>query len=171
MLQLGIASAPSSERFLDEIDPVLLARYDAFFDNPVPFRYRQLAAAADDARWIVTQRETEPWLTSMRWLFGPGLDRLDPATRRIGDHVHRVVYGTDRFDEDRLRTIYNDHYTDVQQWIVDRPHVWLHVEDGLAWEPICTLVNRPVPSVPFPHSNATPGAKRRPASRWTRRSR
>lgn len=168
---LGVSSAPSSVALLDTIDAAFLAEYDAFFDNPVPFRYTQLAEVVPDARWIVTQRNVDDWIDSMRWLFGEGLDRLDPAIRSVGDAVHRDVYGTDRFDETRLRAVYANHYGEVSTWIADRPHVWLHVEDGFGWEPICELIGRPVPQQPFPHANPRPTLPRRSRAKWSQRRR
>lgn len=154
MLQLGLRSAPSSVALLDGVDHEFIARHDTFFDNPVPFRYQVLDRAYPDSRWIVTQRPLEPWLDSMRWLFGPGLDRLDPATRALGDRVHRNVYGIDTFDADALRGVYTRHYDHLATWIIGRPHIWLHLEAGLRWEPICELLKLPQPKADFPHANA-----------------
>jgi len=150
---LGLQSAPDSVALLDAIDIDFLATYDAFFDNPIPFRFRALDTVCPDSRWIVTQRPVDEWLTSMEWLFGDGLDRLDPSTRFIGDRVHRQVYGSERFDEGRLRKIYEQHYADLADWVEGKPSIWMHLEDGLTWEPICNLLDLPVPSEPFPRSN------------------
>ena len=150
---LGLRSAPDSIPLVDGIDLDFLAQHDCFFDNPIPFRYQALEAVCPHSRWIVTQRPVEDWLQSMRWLFGPGLDRLDPAMRRIGDRVHRRVYGTDRFDEDRLRRLYVDHYGALAEWTQTRDSLWLHVDHGLQWEPICELLALPVPPIAFPHTN------------------
>ena len=163
---LGFRSAPDSVPLLDSIDVDFLRAHDAFFDNPIPFRYEALDSVCPDSRWIVTQRPVQDWLRSMRWLFGPGLDRLDPATRVTGDRVHREVYGSAEFDEDRLRALYHDHYNKLAGWVPDRQAVWIHVDEGgLAWEPICELLSLPVPTVDFPHSN--PRGWRRPSLRRT----
>lgn len=170
MGELGLRSAPDSVALLNAIDRSFLDRYDAFFDNPIPFRYQELDEACPGSRYIVTHRPVDSWLRSMEWLFGPGLDRLDPATRRIGDEVHRVVYGIDRFDRDRLRAVHIDHYAAIADWVREKPHVWIELEDGLSWEPICDLLGRPVPEVPFPRANeaiAVSGRRRR----WMRRGR
>ncbi|NOX29391.1 MAG: sulfotransferase [Actinobacteria bacterium] len=161
---LGLNSAPDSIPLLDSIDENFLACHDAFFDNPIPFRYRQLEAVCPDARWIVTQRPVEQWLDSMQWLFGPGLDRLDPQTRAIGDRVHRELYGSDTFDAQHLGTIYERHYDELAGWVSGRDAIWIHVDRGITWEPICELLDLDVPAEPFPHSN-----KRRRS--WRRKAR
>ncbi len=154
MGELGLRSAPDSIPLLDTIDLDFLERYDAFFDNPIPFRYRELAEVCPGSRYIVTHRAVEPWLRSMAWLFGPGLDRLDPSTRAVGDRVHRAVYGTEVFDPDVLREVHRRHEAEVRAFVENRPHLWLDTDDGLDWRPICELLDLPIPTVPFPRSNA-----------------
>ncbi len=164
MLALGFDSAPSSATLIDGIDEAFLDRHDAFFDNPVPFLRDELHRARPDARFVVTHRPVDPWLTSMAWLFGEGLDRLDADTRALGDRVHRFVYGTDRFDADRLRRIHAEHYDDLRSWSSDRDDVlWLEVDDGLDWQPLCDFLSVPVPAEPFPRLNGS-GVRRR--NRW-----
>lgn len=150
---LGLTSAPQSTPLLDAVDIDFLQAHDAFFDNPIPFRYRELDAVCPDSRWIVTQRPIDDWIDSMRWLFGPGLDRLDEATRSLGDRVHRQLYGFDTFDEERLRALYTRHYRDLADWLDGRPSLWIHVDQGFSWQPICDLLGRDVPTERFPHSN------------------
>ena len=158
---LGLRSAPDSIPLLESIDLDFLAAHDAFFDNPIPFRYEALDTVCPNSRWIITQRPVEEWLTSMRWLFGPGLDRLDPAMRDIGDRVHREVYGSAEYDEGRLRALYGEHYGNLASWVQDRQAVWIHVDSGdLTWEPLCELLSLPRPAVDFPHSNRR-GRRRR----------
>ncbi len=150
---LGLRSAPDSIPLLDSLDLDFLAAHDAFFDNPIPFRYRELAEVCPNARWIATQRPLDGWLGSMEWLFGEGLDRLSPKIRAVGDRVHRNVYGTDRFDPGRLTDIYNRHYSDLSDWLTGRPSVWIDVDEGIMWQPICDLLGIDEPTEPFPHAN------------------
>lgn len=157
MAILGLVSAPDSIPLLDGLDRDFLRRHDAFFDNPIPFLYRELDAVCPKSKWIITQRPVDDWLASMRWLFGPGLDRLSPQMREIGDRVHRVVYGTAAFDPDRLRAIYDRHYGELAVWIEGRDAVWVHVDDGLDWSSICPLLECEIPDAPFPHSNRRRG--------------
>lgn len=168
MLALGYDSAPSSATLIDGIDRAFLDRHDAFFDNPVPFLRRELHEARPNASFIVTHRPVEPWLSSMEWLFGEGLDRLDPATRALGDRVHRFVYGTDVFDPDRLRRIHAEHYDGLRSWSDGRDDVlWLELEDGLGWQPLCDFLSVAVPDTPFPRLNGSNRPRRQGRlSRW-----
>ncbi len=153
MLRLGLRSAPDSTALLDELDLDFLGRYDSFFDNPIPFRYRALDDLYPNSLYIVTTRPVEAWLTSMEYLFGPGLDRLDADTRALGDRVHRNVYGTDQFEPETFAEIHQRHYRDVRLFVADRPHVWLDMESGFDWDQICKLLELPVPRSRFPHAN------------------
>lgn len=164
---LGFRSAPSSASLVDGLDPEFLDAYDAFFDNPIPFLHRELAERHPDARFVVTWRPVEPWLDSMEWLFGPGLDRLDRQTRTLGDRVHRLVYGFDRYDRDRLREIHQSHYRELREWSVDRDNVlWLDQNEGFTWGPLCRFLGVPEPSDPFPVANAA--SSDRAVSRYRR---
>ena len=153
MLLLGHVSAPDSLPLLDGIDLDFLRAHDAFFDNPIPFRYQALDTVCPNSKWIVTQRPVDDWLASIEWLYGPGIARLSPSVREIGDRVHRQLYGSDRFDETRLRAIYERHYGDLAEWVQGRRHAWIHVEQGLGWAPICDLLDVAVPDFDFPHVN------------------
>ena len=55
-------------------------------------------------------------------------------------------------DAERLAQVYTDHYGELARWIGDRPHVWLDLE-SLGWEPLCALLEVPVPKVAFPRAN------------------
>ena len=167
MQLLGLRSAPESTAFLDGIDADHLAAFDAFFDNPVPFRYEQLdTLVGEDARWIVTERSIDEWLASMEWLFGPGQQRLDRRTRALGRRVHLDVYGIDEFDADRLRMVHIEHYAKLRTWLADRPHVWLDLAD-LSWSPLCELLDLPEPDRPFPRANER-AVSPPPTRRWRR---
>ncbi len=172
MSVLGISSAPDSAALIgvldrgEDLDLEFLARFDAFFDNPIPFLSRQLDAALPNARFVITHRPKDEWLDSMRWLFGPGLDRLDAPTRELGDRVHRAVYGIDTFDEHVLANIHERHYDDLRTWSHGRDDtLWLDLADGLSWEPLCSFIEMAAPSVAFPRSNASDDGEEREGER------
>ncbi len=156
---LGLDSAPSSVALMTLLDDPgadvgLLDRHDAFTDNPVPFLYRVLDERFPDARFVLTTRQRDDWLASMHWLFGPGLDRLDPDTRRLGDRVHERLYGITSFDEQVLGDVYDRHHQEVEEHFSGREGDLLQLEtSGLAWQPLCSFLEIEEPSAPFPHVN------------------
>lgn len=166
---LGLDSAPSSVALMGLLDDPeaevgLLDRHDAFTDNPVPFLYRVLDHRCPGSQFVLTTRPRDEWLASMAWLFGPGLDRLDAETRRLGDHVHDRLYGITRFDEQVLGEIHDRHHREVEAYFAGRKHDVLRIETSeLGWDPLCAFLELDVPRVPFPHVNQ--GRRRRRLSR------
>lgn len=156
---LGIPSAPTSVELMALLDDPsaavpLLERHRGFVDNPVPFVFETLDARCPGARFVMTTRPKDEWLASMRWLFGPGLDRLDPPTRRLGDEVHARLYGITRFDADVLSTVYDEHRARVARHFAGRARDLLVIElAGLGWEPLCRFLEIEPPATRFPHDN------------------
>ena len=157
---LGLRSAPSSVALMDLLDDptrpsALLETHDAFTDNPVPFLVDVLHARHPDARFVYSTRPRDDWLRSMEWLFGEGLDRLDAATRRLGDEVHERLYGITTFDASTLERIHIDHHRSVSDHFADAPHQLLTLPlDTFAWEPLCAFLELETPTQPFPRANA-----------------
>ncbi len=152
---LGISSAPDSIALLGDPNHRILSDYDAFFDNPIPFMYRELDQAWPGSKFIATTRPLDDWLGSMVWLFDEGLARLSPTERRIGDRVHQAVYGITEFDERILTEIWHDHHEGLRGWFGHRDDLlWLELEDGMRWGPLCDFLRVPRPETAFPHRNA-----------------
>jgi len=145
----------------DETDHAHLASATAFTDNPVPFLYRRLDLMRPGSKFILTTRPKDEWLESMRWLFGPGIARLDRPTRRLGNDVHEQLYGIRRFDAAVLGRAYDDHHAGVSEYFADRSNDLLTVETAtLDWQPLCGFIDRPVPGEQFPHANAATSTRR-----------
>lgn len=164
MSVLGIRSAPTSAELIgvldqsEEVDLRFVARYDAFFDNPIPFLAEQLDLAIEDPRFVIAWRPEAEWVASMEWLFGPGLDRLDDATRQLGDRVHQAVYGITTFDAEVLAAVHREHYDNLRLWSAERSDVlWLDLSQGLDWEPLCGFIGCDPPATQFPRVNSSSG--------------
>ena len=111
---------------------------------------------------MLTTRPREEWLESMRWLFGPGLARLDRKTRRLGHEVHQKLYGIRRYDSAVLGAIYDQHTRTVGEFFVGREADLLRVEtSALRWEPLCDLVGCQAPAIDFPHANSATRKRQR----------
>ena len=153
---LEIRSAPSSVALLDDLDHPLLEEYDAFFDNPIPFRYHQIDEAWPGSRFIATTRSLDGWLQSMQWLFDVGLERLNPADRMVGDRVHRECYGITQFDSEVLAGLWHRHHENLRDYFHDRSNdvLWLDLDQGFEWAPLCEFLGVTEPSAPFPHVNS-----------------
>ncbi len=142
--------------------------YQATVDWPGAFFYEELAEAYPEAKVLLSVREPESWVRSMRdtiWgcLYGDSLTqdlcsargRIEPGWRNYLDLMAEMWRETGllRPDGERLPSgdamlAYNER---VQATIPsERLLVW-SVSDG--WEPLCEFLELPVPDQPFPRVN------------------
>jgi hypothetical protein len=135
-------------------------RYDALSDLPIPMLYKQLDEAYPGSKFVLTLRDEESWLDSVRRHFS---DRnpwragwsQDPFTNR----VHQVLYGRQDFHAGIFRERYRRHNREVFDYFRDRPGDLLVMEMGVEgarptnWEALCKFVDAPRPLMPYPSAN------------------
>lgn len=135
-----------------------LERYEALTDLPIPILYRELDVAYPGSKFILTLRNEEKWLESIRRHFLPehnpwrsGWDS-DPFSHR----VHHLTYGRTDFDPEAFLARYRQHNAEVQEYFKHRPNdlVLLHLDKKHGWGKLCHFLDRIEPDVPFPHENA-----------------
>jgi Sulfotransferase domain len=124
------------------------ATVDAVQDMPWPLMYRELDRAFPGAKFVLTWRETDKWLASIRGHFG-----RNPAV------LQALTYGPDAAfpvgNEDRYREVYDRHNAEVRAYFRERPGDLLEMDLGRGggWEPLCAFLGEPVPATPFPTTN------------------
>lgn len=156
---LGIDSAPTSVGLMPLLDDPaadtsVLSTARAFTDNPIPFLYPTLDEICPRSQFVLTTRPVEDWLRSMEWLFGPGLARLDPVTRRLGHEVHERLYGITRFDEQVLGEIHTSHHRGVDAFFDRREGDLLRIDLArFGWTDLCRFLAAEEPAEDFPHLN------------------
>ncbi len=132
-----------------------VASADAFEDLPWSMLYPEAAKRYPDARFILTTRPTDTWLTSYRKMtLRQGDD--DPDRRR----VREFVYGFDptmATDAELIARV-ERHNDAVKVFFSDGPERLLCVswECGDSWPALCAFLNVAVPMMPFPHENRAP---------------
>jgi hypothetical protein len=128
--------------------------FDAYGDSPVVAYYPEIDLAYPGSKFILTVREVDAWLGSMKRL----LD-LERTLKPFAWHMLSVVYGVHQFHEARLRRVYERHVREVQAYFSARPDdlLVLNITSGEGWEKLCPFLERPLPRAPFPHS-ASPGS-------------
>ena len=127
-----------------------IRRYDAATDGIVADQFEDLDRIFPDSKFIYTIRNRDPWLESYRRYSG----RKDSPMPGHAKLVQRL-YGTLGFDPEILAKSYDAHDQRVRRYFVDRPRDLLIVdisEDG-GWDELCAFLGKPVPEMPFPHSN------------------
>lgn len=123
-------------------------RFDAFEDNPWPLLYREMDERFEDAKFVLTIRPVEKWLDSVLGFF--------PEDEPIP--MHEWIYGepVPHGNEDVWRKRYEQHNEEVLDYFGDRDDfLVLRVTEGEGWDNLCPFLGEDVPSIPFPHANAS----------------
>lgn len=164
--------APGWQRALggDKAWDEILDGFQSSVDWPASFFYKELADHYPDAKVLLSVRDSEGWVRSMRdtiWglFYGDLLMRnLSEARERIDPKWHNytdmcrgmweqsglINAGPDTTPEDMAAAM--DRFNqEVQETISsDRLLVW-SVSDG--WDPLCEFLDLPVPEAEFPRLN------------------
>lgn len=136
-----------------------LERHYAATDFPLPLLYRELDQGYPGSKFILTIRDENAWLESVRrhWdpqynLFRSQWDR-DPFTHRC----HLEAYGRRQFDPEVMLARYRRHNASVQNYFSDRPEdlLVLDLDRGEPWARLSEFLRVAVPRVSYPQSNVT----------------
>ena len=147
-----------------------LERSYALSDLPIPILFKELDKAYPGLKFILTFRNEEEWLESVRKHWSHEHNRFrggwsnDPFTHR----VHKLVYGQKGFDADLFLKRYIQHNTDVMNYFT-LPHrsedllvlcaeqAELSSRPYLPWQDLCSFlkVSLPSPLPPYPHRYAS----------------
>lgn len=146
-------------------------------DWPGARYYKEILEHYPDAKVVLTVREPEGWIKSMRdtvWAiyFGDSVTRhvcearavLDPLWRRFMALMTVMTWDENSlgppeatFDDAAFAAAMHRWNERVRQQVpADRLLVW-HPRDG--WEPLCDFLEAPVPDDPVPHTNDTAAFK------------
>jgi hypothetical protein len=146
----------------------IFAGYESTVDWPGSFFYRELRDVYPDAKVLLSVRSGESWARSMvetisGLIYGDTLMHdLSSARSRVDPEWDRYIKMMDRMwkesgliadgselDEHALARAM-ERYNEEVQATIDDVLVWSPA-DG--WEPICELLDVPVPNMPFPQVN------------------
>ena len=134
---LGVKSAHNPVALLTDLDHPLLDSFDGFADNPLSLVYPKLDARFPGSKFILTDRDVAGWQTSVRWM-------LNAANARTVA-MHRALYGSVEFEEDRFRARFLRHRAeDVLVMDLSR---------SVGWKALCDFLDHAGPEVSFPHEN------------------
>jgi len=147
---LGYSAIHSTEiyRLYDEVN--------AATDTSIAVRYKELDIIFPNSKFILTTRDLNDWLASFeahaRKLV---IDDLDLYRRFEFSWIRAKLFGKVQFDKDLFAQGYKRHYQDVNDYFRNRPQdiLILNICDGEGWPKLCSFLNKPIPSVPFPNLN------------------
>lgn len=124
----------------------LVNQFDAFQDNPWPLFYKELASEFPDAKFILTYRDPEKWLSSQVRHFGKQETPMRKWIYGVG-----CPEGNERIYLQR----YNKHNRDVATYFKKKrkPLLVMNLEKGDGWDKLCPFLGLPQPTASFPHAN------------------
>ena len=126
---------------------------DATLGWPLGFLYRELLEQFPEAKCLLNIHDLESWFDSvsqaMETLRLVRSARVFPRFRHLNETFD---YLQDRFDgppdKEKWIAAYQAHVESVKQTVPSERLVIYRIEEG--WEPICKLLNLPIPDETFP---------------------
>ena len=161
-LNIPTIDYPTDPRTLHQLehgdyDLDILKTYMGVTDTPVGFFYPQLDKVYPGSKFILTVREKNSWLKSVRdhWPFVMEWSEHEENFKKFTYYAFISVYGSLHYNEDRYSYVYDHHVECVRQYFADRPGDLLIMDicAGEGWEKLCPFLGIPVPEEPFPHLN------------------
>ncbi|POS71726.1 hypothetical protein DHEL01_v209878 [Diaporthe helianthi] len=160
--------APGQKPFGREEFDQLLGHCSAACDTPTNSFVPEVIAAYPDAKVVLVDRDISRWIKSfdetiIEWFFENKFLRIlsllrAPQVAEIDDvmlvWLKYVFKCTNREEfHANARQVYLDHYRTIRE--ATPPERLLNYRLDQGWEPLCEFLGKPVPDVPFPHSNDT----------------
>jgi hypothetical protein len=129
-------------------------RYYSVCDMPIPLLYKQLDAAYPGSKFVLTIRDGDKWLASVKRLWDP---RYNPTRHLwnvypISHKLHYALYGRKDFDPIVFMKRYRRHNHEVREYFKDRPSdlLVMNMSAGDGWDKLCPFLGMQVPSMPYP---------------------
>ena len=136
------AALADDRPLLSGLDPAI----EAFSDvEPVTKNFDVLDEQYPGSRFVLTVRRVDEWIDSRRRHVERNI-----ARRRAGEYRGTFLV----VEEERWRAEWRDHVARVRMYFTDRADfLEIDLTADVGWEPLCRLLDRPQPSVPFPWAN------------------
>ena len=147
------AAGDRGEPLLSRLDQ----RYDAFTDiEALSTGFELLDEQYPGSRFILTLRPVEDWIASRR-------QHVERNRRRAAAGEYHGSFT--EIDEAAWRAAWDRHLNAVRTYFAGRGNLLeVDLAAGDGWEALCSFLDEPVPSTPFPWGNRTPDAPEEAAS-------
>ena len=129
----------------------ILDQYDALTDIPMALYYADLDKLYPSSKFILTVRQIDDWLDSMRRHYSRR------KIKKWNSFIRACAYGCIGFNAHRLRIAYEHHIKRVQDYFAGRNDLLvINICEGDGWDKLCPFLNKPIPDYPFPWKNDFP---------------
>lgn len=132
--------------------PSQIKNNDFAIDLPVTLKYKSLDKKYPHSKFILTTRDFDSWLTSMRNYY-----RRYPASKR-----HKKIlmfrlkfWGTTSFNKRIMTKKYYEHLEDVNKYFKGREKdlLIINICAGEGWKKLCPFIGKKALRIPFPKEN------------------
>jgi hypothetical protein len=125
----------------------LVARFDAFQDNPWPIIYKEVDKKYPGSKFVLSLRDPVLWIKSQVRHFGSSETPMRKWIYGAGCPAGNEKVYISRFEA---------HNEGVLRYFAHRPHdlLALNLADGDGWQKLCPFLGREPPGMPFPHANS-----------------
>jgi O-antigen biosynthesis protein len=131
---------------------------EAFFDTPICADYQQLDARYPGAKFILTWRDPDQWVTSFSKTLQHYLNTLRTTQERpMARRAYLSVFGHAPSTRESLLESYHTHRQQAEAHFAPRPHDFLLLEidkQENPWDRLCPFLGVAAPSSPFPRLNS-----------------
>lgn len=136
-----------------------LERSYALCDLPIPLLFRQLDRGYPGAKFILTIRDENDWLDSVRKHWDPAFNQFRAVwdTDAFSHRIHKICYGREDFSEKVFRRRYRKHNQEVIDYFAGRPEdlLVMDMSRGDGWRELCEFLKVPIPQVEYPRAYAS----------------
>jgi hypothetical protein len=131
-----------------------LEKHYALCDLPIPLLYEQLDRAYPGSKFILTLRNEDRWLQSVKnhWSHESNPWRATWSTDPFTHKVHKLLYGQKGFDAEIFLARYRRHNAEVLRYFQNRPEdlLIMDMDCNPGWTGLCEFLGKPVPSEEYP---------------------
>jgi len=143
LTEAGYRSRHYVPELFDPPDWSVVDGADALTDFPVPHLYKELDHRYPGAKFVLTTRDLDSWLDSVRWMFKHG-----PALWRWGPEAYeylRRLYGTTRYRRALLTDRWYAYHADVADHFAGRQEdlLILDISGGFDTDALCDFLGVP----------------------------
>lgn len=134
----------------------VLKDYDGISDITISPYYAQLDKIFPNSKFILTMRDKNTWLNSFERHWSDRDPFNDPTQTETYMKIRRFlrasVYGSYKFNRDRMSYVFDLHLKNVLDYFKDKPEklLILNIFEEGAWKKLCNFFNRPVITSLFP---------------------
>ena len=135
-----------------------LEKHYALCDLPIPIMFRTLDLAYPGSKFIFTTTSDEVWARAAELHWNPKRNKWRTAwdSDPFSHQIHKIIYGQKGFNREVFLARYRRHNAEVREYFKDRPQDILEMKmsEGAGWSELCSFLNQPIPSIPYPHGNS-----------------